>query len=123
MSLLADKIAVVTGAGRGIGRAVSLAYAKMGADVVCVSRTGENSAKVATEVSSRWRAIELVAETLEVHPNTLRNWVVAAGRDAAPVTTEEAERRAREHKVQLAAATELIATLTAGMGPHTGRRA
>ena len=44
-------------------------------------------AKVATEVSSRWRAIELVAETLEVHPNTLRNWVVAAGRDAAPVTT------------------------------------
>ena len=80
-------------------------------------------AKVATEVSSRWRAIELVAETLEVHPNSLRNWVVAAGRDAAPVTTEEAERRAREHKVQLAAATELIATLTAGMGPHTGRRA
>ena len=50
MSLLADKIAVVTGAGRGIGRAVALAYAKMGADVVCVSRTEENSAKVAAEV-------------------------------------------------------------------------
>ena len=55
MSLLADKVAVVTGAGRGIGRAVALAYAKMGADVVCVSRTEENSAKVATEVEALGR--------------------------------------------------------------------
>lgn len=47
----------------------------------------------------------------------------AAVQTVAKVATEEAERRAREHKVQLAAATELIATLTAGMGPHTGRRA
>ncbi|HJN90690.1 MAG TPA: 3-oxoacyl-[acyl-carrier-protein] reductase [Verrucomicrobiota bacterium] len=50
MSFLADKVAVVTGAGRGIGRAVALAYAKMGADVACVSRTKENSAKVAAEI-------------------------------------------------------------------------
>ena len=55
MSLLADKVAVVTGAGRGIGRAVALAYAKMGADVVCVSRTEENSAKVAAEVEALGR--------------------------------------------------------------------
>ena len=55
MSLLADKVAVETGAGRGIGRAVALAYAKMGADVVCVSRTEENSAKVAAEVEALGR--------------------------------------------------------------------
>ena len=55
MSLLTGKVAVVTGAGRGIGRAVALAYAKMGADVVCVSRTEENSAKVATEVEALGR--------------------------------------------------------------------
>ncbi len=55
MSFLTDKVAVVTGAGRGIGRAVALAYAKMGADVACVSRTGENSAKVAAEVESLGR--------------------------------------------------------------------
>ena len=47
---LDDRVAVVTGAGRGIGRSVAIAYANMGADVVCVSRTEENSAKVAAEV-------------------------------------------------------------------------
>ncbi len=52
MSLLNDKVAVVTGAGRGIGRAVAIAYAKMGANVVCVSRTEENASKVATEIQA-----------------------------------------------------------------------
>ena len=55
MSLLADKVAVVTGAGRGIGRAIALAYARMGADVACVSRTEENSVKVAAEVEALGR--------------------------------------------------------------------
>ena len=55
MSLLADKVAGVTGAGRGIGRAVALAYARMGADVACVSRTEENSANVAAEVEALGR--------------------------------------------------------------------
>ena len=55
MSLLADKVAVVTGAGRGIGRAVALAYARIGADVACVSRTEENSANVAAEVEALGR--------------------------------------------------------------------
>jgi len=50
MSQLANQIAVVTGAGRGIGRAIALKFATEGADVVCVSRTRENSEKVADEV-------------------------------------------------------------------------
>jgi 3-oxoacyl-[acyl-carrier protein] reductase len=50
MSQLANQIAVVTGAGRGIGRAIALKFAAEGAGVVCVSRTQENSEKVAAEI-------------------------------------------------------------------------
>ena len=55
MSQLAGQIAVVTGAGRGIGRAIALQFAAEGADVVCVSRTQENSEKVASEVRALGR--------------------------------------------------------------------
>ncbi|HEX7652834.1 MAG TPA: 3-oxoacyl-[acyl-carrier-protein] reductase [Verrucomicrobiae bacterium] len=55
MSQLANQVAVVTGAGRGIGRAIALKYANEGADVVVVSRTQENSEKVAAEIRALGR--------------------------------------------------------------------
>jgi 3-oxoacyl-[acyl-carrier protein] reductase len=55
MKSLENQIAVVTGAGRGIGRAIALKFAGEGADVVCVSRTAENSEKVAGEIRALGR--------------------------------------------------------------------
>ena len=82
MNFLNDKVAVVTGAGRGIGRAVAIAYAKMGANVVCVSRTQENSTKVATEIEAlgqkSWAFAVDVSDTSSVE-SSAKNILEATG--------------------------------------------
>lgn len=55
MSQLTNQIAVITGAGRGIGRAVALKFASEGADIVAISRTAGNAEKVANEVRALGR--------------------------------------------------------------------
>jgi len=45
------QVAIITGAGRGIGRAIALRFASEGARVACVSRTQENVKKVADEIN------------------------------------------------------------------------
>ncbi len=46
------QVAVVTGAGRGIGHAIALRLANEGARVACVSRTEANAAKTADEINA-----------------------------------------------------------------------
>ncbi len=55
MTSLMNQVAVVTGAGRGIGRAIALKLAAAGADIACVSRTAENSEKTAADVRALGR--------------------------------------------------------------------
>src|SRR4051812_41073754 len=55
MSQLLNQIALVTGASRGIGRAIALQFAAEGADVICLSRSVENSEKTAAEVRALGR--------------------------------------------------------------------
>ena len=52
MKTLDNKVAIVTGAGRGIGRAIALAYAQAGARVVLVARTAKSLDDVAAEITT-----------------------------------------------------------------------
>jgi 3-oxoacyl-[acyl-carrier protein] reductase len=64
--MLRDKVAVVTGAGRGIGQAIALAYAQAGADVALVSRTQSELEAVAGEIRGMGRqALVIVADVSE----------------------------------------------------------
>jgi 3-oxoacyl-[acyl-carrier protein] reductase len=47
-----SSVAIVTGAGRGIGQAIALRLANEGARVACVSRTEANAKKVADEINT-----------------------------------------------------------------------
>src|SRR5581483_7972464 len=75
--LLTDKVALVTGGSRGLGRAMVLAFAAAGADVVVASRKLESCKETADEVRratgrravpvachvGHWGQVEALAET------------------------------------------------------------
>ncbi len=63
---LDGKVAIVTGAGRGIGEGCALAFAEMGADVVCAARTQEQIEAVAEKARSFGRkALAVPCDVME----------------------------------------------------------
>ena len=52
MGSVAGKVAIVTGAGRGIGRGIAITYGRGGAKVVVASRTQASVDRVVDEIRS-----------------------------------------------------------------------
>src|SRR4051794_33703228 len=62
--LVTDRVAIVTGAGRGIGAASAIALAEAGADVVIAARSEDQLAEVAAKIEAVGRRAHVVAADL-----------------------------------------------------------
>jgi 3-oxoacyl-[acyl-carrier protein] reductase len=68
---LQDKVALITGGGRGIGKAIALAYAREGARIAICSRTANEVEDAAKEVQALGsKCLALVCDVSEEEPVT-----------------------------------------------------
>lgn len=77
MFRLDHQVAVVTGAGRGLGAAIALAFAEVGADVVIASRTRSELDVVAERIRATGRRAHIVVGDL-AHPEATAGLAAAA---------------------------------------------
>ena len=77
---LTNRVAIMTGAGKGLGRAMAIALAEAGADVVVTSRTMEELESLAAEIRSLDRkALPIQADILE--PDSGENVIAQAEKE------------------------------------------
>lgn len=124
MSSLAGKVALVTGASTGIGRAIALALAHAGADVALTYRTGRHDAtEVATEIERAGRraavfqleladpaSISTLARDLADQFERIDIWVNSAGAD---ILTGDDAKKSRLEKLDQLLTVDLRGTILA----------
>ena len=77
MGLLEGRVAIVTGASKGIGRALSLRFAREGASVVCAARSADLVKETAAQVVRAGGKAIAVAGDASLEGDVAR--IVAAG--------------------------------------------
>ena len=86
MSLLDGKVAIITGASKGIGRALSLRFAREGAAVICAARSADLVKETAAQVKGAGgRAIAVVCDASQ--EDEVRRLVAAGVKEFGKVDT------------------------------------
>ena len=91
--LVTDRVAIVTGAGRGIGAAIAKTYAEAGGDVVLSARTEAQLQEVAGEIEAMGRRAVLVPADL----NDTENLGVLVERAVAEFARRHGGQQRRRH--------------------------